>query len=77
LLYVFPNFSAYFGKVYEDKVIMDSSDLTQLLLKEEKMAVVPGTNFGSPDHLRISYASSTDNINRGLDRLEELLSKIR
>jgi aspartate aminotransferase len=56
--------------------IKDSMSLTSLLLNEAKVAVVPGAAFGSDRNLRLSYASSTDNIKEGLNRIEEFLNKL-
>ena len=74
--YVFPNISGFFGKKWNDKTIADSLDFTEYILVEAKVAVVPGVAFGSDDHVRISYATSMDDIVKGMDRMEEALSKI-
>ena len=52
-------------------------DLTELLLAEANIVVVPGGPFGEDNHLRLSYATSMDTIITGLDRMEELISAIR
>jgi len=46
-----------------------SADLARLLLREEHIAVVPGSAFGTEGHLRFSYATSIESIEKGLDRL--------
>lgn len=74
--YVFPNVSGYYGKEYDGKVIKDSLDFTEYILVEAKVAVVPGVAFGSDDHVRISYATSMDDIVKGMDRIEEALKKL-
>jgi aminotransferase len=58
---------------------MDSLDFCQRLLKEEKVAIVPGTAFGQEfkDYVRISYASSMENLKEALRRIERYLAKIR
>ncbi|MBM3456981.1 MAG: pyridoxal phosphate-dependent aminotransferase [Armatimonadetes bacterium] len=48
----------------------DSDALAEHLLSEAKIAVVPGSGFGTPQNLRLSYATSMEQINKGLDRLE-------
>jgi aspartate aminotransferase len=73
--YVFPNVSGYYGKEYDGKVIKDSLDFTEYILVEAKVAVVPGVAFGSDDHVRISYATSMDDIVKGMDRIEEALGR--
>lgn len=74
--YVFPDVSGLFGKSFNGKEIKDSMSLTELLLNEVKIAVVPGVAFGSDNNLRLSYASSMDNIKDGLDRLEKFCSTL-
>jgi len=74
--YVFPNVSGYYGKEYDGKVIKDSLDFTEYILVEAKVAVVPGVAFGSDDHVRISYATSMDDIVKGMDRIEEVLGRL-
>jgi len=71
--YTFPNVSSFYGKNFKGKTISSSSDLTSYLLEEAKVAVVPGSAFGSDNHIRLSYATSMENIKKGLDRIEEAL----
>ncbi len=59
--YLFPNIS---------KLGLKSADFSARLLEQEKVAAVPGIAFGADDYLRISYATSLANIEKGLDRLE-------
>lgn len=73
--YVFPNVSGFYGKEYDGKMIKDSLDFTEYILVEAKVAVVPGVAFGSDDHVRISYATSMDDIVKGMDRMEEALGR--
>ena len=51
-------------------------DFTEFLLDEAKVAVVPGDSFGSDDHVRISFATSMENIVKGMDRIEEAVKKL-
>lgn len=74
--YVFPNISAYFGRRFRGWVIHGSTDLAAYLLEEAKVAVVPGLDFGSDDHVRLSYAVSIEQIAKGLDRMEGALRKL-
>ncbi len=74
--YVFPNVSGFFGKKYNGKEIRSSMDFTAFMLDEAKVAVVPGDSFGSDDHVRISYATSMDNIVRGMNRIAEAVKKL-
>jgi len=74
--YVFPNVSGYYGKEYDGKEIKDSLDFTEFVLVEAKVAVVPGVAFGSDDHVRISYATSMDDIIKGMERISEAVKKL-
>ena len=74
--YAFPDISRIIGKSYNGKIIRDSISLAQLLLYEAKVAVVPGAAFGADEHLRFSYATSMENIDKGLDRVEEFVKKL-
>ncbi len=65
--YVFPNIS---------RLGIPSAKLSQMLLEEAHVALVPGAPFGSDDHIRLSYATSMENIKKGLDRIEAFLKKI-
>jgi aspartate aminotransferase len=71
--YIFPNFSSFMGKTIKGRQIEGSLDLAEMLLNEAKVAVVPGVAFGSDDHFRLSYATSMANIDKGLDRIAEIL----
>jgi aspartate aminotransferase len=72
--YVFPNVRQLFGQTICGRVIATSDDLCLALLEEARVAIVPGTGFGSPDHVRISYATSMEKLREGLDRIEKLLT---
>ncbi len=74
--YVFPNIDGFVGKVYGDKKIDGSVSFTEFLLEEAKVAVVPGIAFGKENHLRISYATSMENIGEGLSRIEEAVKTL-
>ncbi len=64
--YVFPDVR----DLAESKGCSGSVDLSRMLLREERIAVVPGSAFGQEGHLRFSYAASFDSICEGLDRLQ-------
>jgi aspartate aminotransferase len=74
--YVFPKFSHYYGRFFRGHPIKNSIDMTEYLLKEGRVAVVPGITFGADDYLRLSYATSMKNIEEGLNRIEEALTKL-
>ncbi|MBI1909528.1 MAG: pyridoxal phosphate-dependent aminotransferase [Deltaproteobacteria bacterium] len=74
--YVFPNISAYFGKKYNGKTINGSDDLANYFLEKALVALVPGSGFGADQHIRLSYATSMENIQKGLDRIEKALKEL-
>ncbi|HET7290729.1 MAG TPA: pyridoxal phosphate-dependent aminotransferase [Thermodesulfobacteriota bacterium] len=74
--YAFPNVSGFYGKRYNGKDVNSSMSFTEFLLDEAKVAVVPGDSFGSDDHVRISFATSMENIVKGMDRIEEAVGKL-
>jgi aspartate aminotransferase len=69
--YAFPNVSAALAK----NGIRTSLELSERLLAEAHVAVVPGEAFGVDRHIRISYAASMQNLKRGLDRIHDFLDK--
>ncbi|MCP5002986.1 MAG: aminotransferase class I/II-fold pyridoxal phosphate-dependent enzyme, partial [Planctomycetes bacterium] len=71
--YVFPNVSGLFGKNIAGQTASTSSELVNIVLDKAKVAFVPGICFGSDSHLRISYATSFENIEKGMDRFENLM----
>jgi aspartate aminotransferase len=72
--YVFPNISSLLGQTLGDVLIQDSNDLAQVLLRKTWVATVPGSAFGSPNHLRFSYAASLEDLERGLGRIRDFLT---
>jgi len=71
--YIFPDVSAFFGR----GSVRDSQTFTNYLLDEARVAVVPGSAFGSDDHVRISYATSMERLQEGVRRIESALTKLR
>ena len=55
--------------------INDDFDLAEYFLNEGEVAVVPGTAFGSKNHIRISFATSMENLEKAVDRVKKLLSR--
>ena len=74
--YVFPDISYYFGKSFKGKEIRNSIEFTDFLLDHAKVAVVPGIEFGSDKHIRISYATSMNDIKEGTKRIKESLQDL-
>ncbi len=75
--YVFPDMSAYFGKSNGEHTINGSMDLCLYLLEIGRIATVPGAAFGTPNNVRISYATSDDNLVKAMDRLEKALGDLK
>ncbi len=73
--YVFPNLSGLYNREICGQTATNSIDLTNLILDKARTAFVPGVCFGSDLHARISYATSMENIQEGMDRLEKILSE--
>jgi len=69
--YVFPNISKLLGKKYSNKTINTDVELCEYLLDNARIAVVPGSAFGLPGYIRLSYATSMENIIEGISRLEK------
>lgn len=71
--YVFPNVATYLTRRAD---ISNGDQLAAYLIEEAHVAVVGGTDFGYPEHIRISYATSMENLRSGLDRMEAALLKL-
>ena len=74
--YLFPEVSSYFGKSYNGRVINNDADLAMYLLEEGHVATVSGEAFCAPGYIRLSYATSDDNIREALRRIKEALAKL-
>jgi len=75
--YAFPDVSAYVGKkTPEGAVLDDDVQLCDWLVEVGKVAVVPGSGFGAPGFVRLSYATSMDNIREGVGRLAKSLGSL-
>jgi aspartate aminotransferase len=74
--YAFPNFSSYVGKLFRGKALRDSVALADYLLDVARVAVVPGSAFGAEGFERLSFATSMENIEKGLDRIEKALKDL-
>jgi aspartate aminotransferase len=68
--YAYPNVAAFFGR----GGVKSASDLAGKLLREAHVATVPGEGFGTRDHIRVSYATSVAELDRGLQRVRKFLA---
>ena len=75
--YVMMNLEQIIGKQIDGQVIGSGDDFAKLLLEKSLVAVVPGSGFGAPNFVRLSYAISTENIETGMDRLEAFLKQLQ
>ena len=74
--YLFPDVSAYIGTRVGDRVINSSADYVMYLLEEAHVATVDGSAFCLPGYLRLSYATSDDNIRAAMTRIREASEKL-
>ena len=74
--YAFPKVSQLYGKSVDGRRIANSSELAAYLLEEAKVALVSGDAFGADAYIRLSYATSLENITKGLDRIEQPVARL-
>lgn len=72
--YIFPDVSAYFGKELKGTKINSANDLAMFILEEAEVACVAGEAFGSPNCIRMSYASSEETLREAFARIKKALS---
>lgn len=75
--YLFPKCSSYFGKANGDRVIKNAADLAMYLLEVGHVACVGGAAFGAPECIRMSYATSDENIIEAMRRIKEALAALK
>ena len=75
--YVFPNFSAYYGRSFQGKTINDSVALADYFLDEAQVATVPGAAFGADNFIRFSFATSLDIVKEGMSRIIQALAALK
>lgn len=75
--YIMVNVENTIGKVINDETINSSLDFARLLLDTENVAVIPGEAFGLDNYIRLSYATSMEAIERGINRIREFISKLK
>lgn len=73
--YVMVNISKLINKSVCGQTIKDSMSFSKILLEEENVAVIPGIAFGSDEFIRLSYATSMENIEKGLNRIADFVGK--
>ncbi len=74
--YLFVNISGIFGKAFNGETIHNALEFSASLLQNSNVAVVPGEAFGDGRYVRLSYATSMENIQKGLDRIEAFVKAL-
>ncbi len=74
--YCFVNISQCLEKKFKGEVISDSLNFAELLLENQKVAVVPGKAFGNDSYIRLSYAIAMEKLKEGLQRTEQFISNL-
>jgi aspartate aminotransferase len=74
--YVFPNVTSYFGKSDGDEIINNADELCMYFLNKAHVSTVTGKAFGEPDCIRISFANSMENIEKGFSKIKTALAKL-
>lgn len=75
--YLFPKCDYFFGKSDGERAVNDSADFAMYLLEEAHVATVAGEAFGEPSGLRLSYATSDENIREAMRRVKEAVGKLK
>ncbi len=75
--YLFPKCDSFFGKSSGNRTIHDADELAMYLLEEAHVACVGGVSFGAPECIRMSYATSDENIIEAMRRIKEALAKLK
>lgn len=75
--YIFPDVSHFIGKSFNGNTIYNVKDLSVFIMEEAYVATVPGSAFGDPNGIRLSYATSDENIEKALKRIKEALAKLK
>ena len=70
--YAYPNVSSFFGR----GGLKSAAEVAGKLLREAHLATVPGEGFGTREHIRVSYATSTAELDRGLERMRKLFASL-
>lgn len=72
--YLFPRVSSFYGKKLGQTIINNSLDFCDYILNEALVSIVPGIAFGMDDHIRISYASSEEELKEAISRIKKALT---
>ncbi|HEX8437849.1 pyridoxal phosphate-dependent aminotransferase [Archangium sp.] len=75
--YVLPNVRGLFGRTYKGTPLTGSMQLSDILLNDFRVAAMPGAPFGVEGYIRMSFATSREQLRKGLDRFKELVTSLR
>lgn len=75
--YVFIDVSKVLEKEYNGEKVSTSTNMAKILIEEFNVAVIPCPDFGAPEYIRLSYAISIEQIEKGLNRIEDFLNKLQ
>ena len=75
--YVFPKVTAFFGKSYGEYKIETADDLCMYLLNAAHVSTVTGRAFGNPECIRLSFANSMENIEKGFKKIKSALEQLQ
>lgn len=75
--YVLPNVSGLFGRTYKGAPLTGSIQMSEILLNDFQVAAVPGAPFGVEGYIRMSFATSREQLRKGLDRFREFVTATR
>ncbi|HEY2664677.1 MAG TPA: aminotransferase class I/II-fold pyridoxal phosphate-dependent enzyme, partial [Candidatus Binataceae bacterium] len=74
--YAFLNVSALIGKRWSKATLSDGNSVAEFLLEEGRVSTVGGNDFGAPNHIRISYATSLAKLKEAFDRIERAIKTL-
>jgi len=75
--YVLPNVSGLLGRSYKDTPLTSSVQISELLLNDFRVAAMPGAPFGAEGYIRMSFATSREQLRKGLERFREFVGSVR
>jgi len=75
--YAFPNVSELLGSKWKNGPLTDGNQVAEFILEEAKVAVVGGNDFGAPEHVRMSYATSRENLEEAFKRIANAVRKLK
>jgi aspartate aminotransferase len=74
--YAFPSITGVLGAKFGGRIITDGDTFADVALNEAHVALVGGNDFGAQEHVRLSYATTRENLNEAFDRLERLVARL-